>query len=171
MYDILKGTKKDKAGRDGVVMLKKIFVLFFAIVLLQNLCFAGYFSETWRKYQNDPNYVHCSAKIGSEYYLDCSSVEIELDDSPEYIVSVEIAEVTREGVFMHTKIFYYNDDDEEMYLTNRDRSRWYYCANAPQWEDHARFSRAGDIAFYLAFGRSFYADTETITSLVDGQDS
>ncbi len=156
-------------------MLKKVLFFVLAVFMLQSVCFASEAEPTSVTpfYDGNRDMIWCSSHGGIEYYVDRQSVEVELCDPPEYIISVDIIEVDTNEINNYkirgskTRKFYYDEENEKMYLYLPWTDEWVYQRFAAHWEKDARFTKAGEIAFYLAFDSAFYGSTKTLSGFVD----
>ncbi len=156
-------------------MLKKMLFFVLAVMMLQGVCLASEAEPRYLRpyYDGDRDLIWCSYHLGIEYYVDRQSVEVELCDPPEYVISIDIVKIdtTKKGDFRiigsDTRKFYYDEENEEMYMYDSRKEEWAYQRYAAHWEKVARFTKAGEIAFYLAFDSAFYGSTKALANFVD----
>lgn len=172
MYDIIKGTRQAES-EGAIIMLKKIFVLLFVLGIANIIGFASAQPSYVVPYYNgDRNYIFCGYQGYNNFYVNRASVVIEKDEYPEYIISVDLMEVKFSKndssiIRSTTRKFYYNKETEEMYIYIPWSDEWEYQKPGAYWEKDSRFARAGDIAFYIAYGEGFYSGSESLKEYVD----
>ncbi len=156
-------------------MLRKMLFFIIAVVMLQGVCLASEAQPRYMRpyYDGNRDLIWCSFHGVTEYYVDRQSVEVELCDPPEYVISIDIVkiDISKKDDFRivgsDTRKFYYDEENEEMYIYHPWSDEWIYQRHAAHWKKDARFTKAGEIAFYLAFGSAFYGSTETLANFVD----
>ncbi len=116
---------------------------------------------------DDENYPRIWAHGVDAWYLDKSSVHVEMEEPPQYILRVFIM---RTPQFHYNDIlpsrilscrFLYDEDEEKMYIGSRTQEDdWRYM---PPDGDNAKSGLSmwvGEAAFYLAYGERFYGASQ-----------
>ena len=111
----------------------------------------------------DPNYVLCDGHMGTAWYVDASSLDVQMYAPPQYIIAVNVVSVQDADMGntaihdVRTMRFFYNYDMQHMYVDRRPSDGdWRYLDPKVCWADIGITHPAGKIAFRLAYGRDFY---------------
>ena len=110
----------------------------------------------------DEDYIICDGHHGIGYYLDKTSINVEQYNPPNYIIAVDVAMVedadrgNTEIWRVETRHYYYNWDEQTMYLQNKN-GEWKYLNPRGSRASGATKILAGKIAFRLAYGMEFEA--------------
>lgn len=95
------------------------------------------------------------------WYLDESSIYVEMEEPPRYILRVLVLEPTFLRYddtlprSIHSYRFLYDEDEGEMYKWYPKLENWRYLK--PDENDYSFVDRyVGEAAFYLAYGKKFY---------------
>ncbi|WP_101913307.1 hypothetical protein [Megasphaera vaginalis (ex Bordigoni et al. 2020)] len=110
----------------------------------------------------DHNFVFVDGHMGTAWYLDKSSLIVEQYAPPQYIIAVNVCTVqaadrgNKTISKVMTKRFFYNWDLRQMYVDRDGTSNWRYLKPMGSWAETGFSMPAGEMAFYLAYGRRFY---------------
>lgn len=110
---------------------------------------------------DDKNYPLIFAHMELARYLDITSVYVEIEDPPQYVLRIIAYNMPRFRPYndvMPSDIlsyrFLYDEDEEKMYLYRRSGEKTYIPPDSGTSSKMARDS--GEAAFYLAYGKRFY---------------
>ena len=139
---------------------KKVIISFMAAVmlfLLPSAVLAGPYNE----YLNgDTNFKICDGHMGMAWYVDLSSLNVNMYNPPEYIIGINVLTVDADNNYdvkkTTTYIFKYNYTDQTMYVENTDTGIWRYLPEGGSWAQTGVVQPAGEIAFEAAYGMPFY---------------
>ena len=156
----------------GAIAMKKFWAIFLLTwCFTTSVVFAYGYPRFWK---GDTNYPLVWGRRGEAVYLDKSSIKINLNDSPYYIITVQTISVypsdyspgnelysndKEAGSTMDYEFFY---DEEEMDMREKhsavSNGNWMYLR--PQDGDAMRGRRIyiGEAIFYVATGRKFYGN-------------
>ncbi len=161
--------------------LLMIVVLLFACFC--NPCFATEYAGHWYpKYlHDDENYIYCDSHMGTAWYVDRNSIEVEQETDNDCILSVTVISVTYNdhqnnqpfGVEDIRKIdskqytFLYDFDEGKMYYASdwggdrfvfieRYDTTWRYIKHSACWADVGIIKYAAIEAYRSIYGTGFY---------------
>ena len=112
---------------------------------------------------NDKNYPLVWVCGGWNWYLDKSSIYVEMEEPPQFILRVLVLEPTflhYEDTLprsIHSYRLLYDEDEGKMYHWDPLGKEWYYMT--PELSDaslHHGIRYVGEAAFYLVYGEKFY---------------
>lgn len=112
---------------------------------------------------DDKNYPLVWVCGGWTWYLDKSSIYVEMEEPPQYILRVLILEPTFLRYddtlprSIHSYRFLYDDDEGKMYKWSPKLEKWWYLEpdeNDTSYNDGERY--VGEAAFYLVYGEKLY---------------
>lgn len=152
----------------------RILMIFFVfVVATMNVGHA----KVYPKYLDDnQNLFLVYGHMGTAYYADRSSLVVEKDEPPQYILAVKLVEVqfpdrrNSEGYFYREDAvvtqtipfrFFYNYDLHEMYIDDNHNDNWVYIPSHFRSNMTRMFTierPAGEIAFALAYNSTFYGN-------------
>ena len=117
-------------------------------------------ADPYQKYlNNDANFPLCDGHMGVAWYVDLGSLAVNLYDPPNYSIGINILTVDADHEYVVTEIksyqFKYNYKTQEMYVMN-DEGDWSYIRHNGTWAECSVVEPAGEIAFWQAYGISFY---------------
>ena len=141
--------------------MRKNFLMTF--VLLVGLLFgvqpnahAYYYPDYWN---GDRNFIFVDGKQGAALYMKKSSLNVEQYAPPIYVISVDLYHVddpdrnnTRYRS-IDVRRFRYNFAKREMYTQDRS-GKWNRLMSGVS----STTTSAGEMAFYIAYGKKFYGD-------------
>ena len=111
----------------------------------------------------DPNYILCDGHMGNAWYIDASSLDVQMYAPPQYIIAVNVAYVLDADMGntaihdVRTMRFFYNYDMQRMYIDRHpNNGDWRYLDPKGCWAEIGIAHPAGKIAFRLAYGMDFY---------------
>ncbi|MEZ7590030.1 hypothetical protein [Veillonella atypica] len=111
----------------------------------------------------DPNFILVDAHMGTGWYLDRSSLNVQKYAPPQYIIAINIVSVRdadRGNTSIYgvtTKRFLYNWNTQAMYVERQLNSNdWRYLKPRDSWANIGISMPAGEMAFYLAYNMKFY---------------
>ncbi|WP_282927851.1 hypothetical protein [Megamonas funiformis] len=102
--------------------------------------------------------------MGSAWYVDRSSLNVQKYEPPQYIIAVNVVRVdnadrrSTEIKNVHTYRFFYNSDLGQMYADFNNNDNWRYLNPQGSWAETGISMPAGEIAFALAYNYKFYGD-------------
>ncbi len=147
--------------------MKKIFLsalIFFGLMLsFQPNAHAGYPMYL----EGNPDWVITYAHTGVAWYLQKSSLNVELYNPPFYIISVRVQNVCYDDLpsigygKLETMRFYYDWNKREMYRQGDDGG-WHYLTPVGPEQATAIYMPTGEKAFYLAYRMKFYGSGEKV---------
>lgn len=110
---------------------------------------------------DDENYPRVWTQMDDAFYLDKSSIYIEEEDPPHYILRVLVLR-TRQHRYndilpsaIRSYGLLYDEDEEKMYVETKEK-RWHYMPPHGSNAESGLQMRVGEAAFYLAYGEKFY---------------
>ncbi len=110
---------------------------------------------------DDENYSCVWTQMDDAFYLDKSSIYIEEEDPPHYILRVLVLR-TRQHHYndilpsaIRSYRLLYDEDEEKMYVETKEK-RWHYMPPHGSNAESGLQMRVGEAAFYLAYGEKFY---------------
>jgi hypothetical protein len=120
----------------------------------------------------DRNYIMVDGHMGTAWYVDRSSLNVQKYAPPEYIIAVNVVSarsvIDDEQDFysggqgkitgVKTHRFYYNWNTKRMYYDNN--GKWVYLDPWGGWAHTGIRMPAGEMAFYLAYSMKFYGTME-----------
>ena len=111
----------------------------------------------------DPNFILVYGHMGTAWYLDRSSLNVQKYAPPHYIIAVNIVSVRNADRgntdinSVTTKRFLYNWNTRDMYVErNLNASDWRYLRPNGSWAETGVTMPTGEMAFYLAYNLKFY---------------
>jgi hypothetical protein len=110
---------------------------------------------------DDENYPRVWTQMDDAFYLDKSSVYIEEEDPPQYILRVLVLRARQHHYnnilpsAIRSYRLLYEEDEEKMYVETNNR-RWHYMPPHGCNAESGLQMRVGEAAFYLAYGEKFY---------------
>lgn len=110
----------------------------------------------------DSNYILCDGHMGSAWYVDRSSLNVQKYAPPQYIIAVNVVTVNDadKGNTAISKVktyrFFYNSDFVRMYIDRNLNDNWSYINPDGSWAETGIVMPTGEIAFALAYGYKFY---------------
>ncbi|WP_027396247.1 hypothetical protein [Anaerovibrio lipolyticus] len=148
--------------------MKKIVLMILSLLLLS---FAAMASANYPTYLNgNRNLILCDGHMGSAWYVDRTTLNVEKYNPPQYIISVNI--ITASSAYNNVNDFYnggegkitgvrqarffYNWDLREMYFDTTGKDGWRFLPPSGSWAETSVFMPAGETAFYLAYKMKFY---------------
>lgn len=141
-------------------------VLLLSVLVMSSVAFANY-----PRYLNgDENFILIDGHMGTGWYVDRTSLEVQDYDPPQYIIAVNVisarSAIDDEKDFYNggmgvitgvsTKRFFYNWDSRQMYIDRDGNSDWRYLDPNGSWAETGIAMPAGEMAFALAYGLKFY---------------
>ena len=148
----------------------------FLFLMVAFCCFIfGGFSTASANYpvhlNGDPNFILVDGHMGTAWYLDRSSLNVQKYAPPHYIIAVKIVSVRnadRGNTAINsvmTKRYLYNWNTRDMYVErNLFASDWRYLDPDGSWAETGITMPAGEMAFYLAYNLRFYGSSAGYTS-------
>lgn len=141
---------------------KKFFMLLSMLSIMMCSCtaFANYPTHLY----GDKNFILCDGHMGSAWYVDRSSLNVQKYEPPQYIIAVNVVRVdnadrrSTEIKNVHTYRFFYNSDLGQMYVDFNNNDNWRYLNPQGSWAETGISMPAGEIAFVLAYNYKFYGD-------------
>ena len=153
-------------------------LVFASSLLISGNCFAEFHGESdpaliANMNQNRANYINCGAENIS-WQIDKTSLNVMKYEPPEYIISINLVMQSSNGLSgtdaitlakSVTRQFRYNYNDRRIYVKRTDDSGaayWIFIdpkvIGTPEGykNDWNTDMAAGEIAFYLAYGMSFF---------------
>jgi hypothetical protein len=155
--------------QEVAIMVKRIGVVLLGLVawMMASVAFANY-----PEYLNgDRNFILCDGHMGTAWYVDRSSLDVQEYAPPQYIIAVKVVSARsatgdEEAFYEHdgagtitgteTYRFFYNWDRREMYVDRDGTSNWRYLDPWGAWASTGIVMPAGEIAFALAYHLKFY---------------
>lgn len=161
--------------------MKKFFTLLLATIFLPTICFAANLlgeedAATLNDMRNNPLNYLAVGSIGREIslYIDKNSIHVQEYAPPNCIIAfMEVAYIVPINaknpykISAHTSLrrYKYNLDEQKMYRELKDSG-----GNLVEWQEvipvssgvDIPFTAKGEVAFCLAYNRSFYDDPMTI---------
>ncbi|MDQ0202856.1 hypothetical protein [Pectinatus haikarae] len=133
------------------------FITAILIILAASVASANPYNE----YLNgDPNFKLCDGHMGIAWYVDLSSLNVNLYNPPEYIIGINIISANSDDNYAIQKImtyrFKYNYDRQAMYFEKPVTGEWKYIPPDESWANTGVVQSAGEIAFRQAYGIPFY---------------
>lgn len=111
---------------------------------------------------DDENYPRVWTQMDNAFYLDKSSVYIEEEDPPQYILRVLVLR-TRQHHYndilpsaIWSERIMYDEEEEKMYAWWHRDKQWHYMPPHGSNAESGMGMRVGEAAFYLAYGEKFY---------------
>ena len=147
--------------------MKKLCTVFFTLLLL---AFASVASANYPYYLNgNSDYVRVDGRMGTAWYVDKTSLVNQMYAPPYYKLAINVVTAQSatgdendfynggegEIVGVKTYYFYYNLDSDRMCVLDNNGD-WRYLDPQGSWAATGVALPAGQMAFELAYGRSFY---------------
>lgn len=111
----------------------------------------------------DDNYIMVDGHMGYGYYVDKSSLNVQMYNPPQYIIAINVCTVpdadrgNTDISGVQTMRFFYNYDLRKMYIDHHTGSSdWRYLDPHGSWAETGIGMPAGEKAFELAYGMEFY---------------
>ena len=118
---------------------------------------------------NDRNFLLCTARLECAFYIDKKSLVIQKYDPPIYTLAVNLVQVANDDAQLRdvkTIYFMYKLKPRSMFVL-KDGS-WHHLSAVYEYEliDNIdiELTRAGEMAFYIAYKMKFYGDRDWINS-------
>ena len=111
------------------------------------LCLSIPTTFAFKYWNGDKNCPIIWSRFGVDIYLDKSSIKVELNDPPFYII---YAKFTRGGLR-----FFYDEKEKDMRYAS-GVNKWEYVRPHGVSSTHTRFLYMGEAIFYLALRKKFY---------------
>ena len=112
---------------------------------------------------DDENYPRVWTQMDDAFYLDKSSINIEMEDPPRYILralilSTPLLHNHKDIMPLSIKVerLLYDEEEEKMYAWWWQDMQWHYMPPDGCNAESGRGMRVGEAAFYLAYGEKFY---------------
>lgn len=146
------------------------------LLVMAFCCFLfGGFNTANADYQEhlngDPNFILVDAHMGTAWYVDRSSLNVQKYAPPQYIIAVNLVSVqdaNRGNTAISsvvTRRYFYNWNTRAMYVERDLNSNdWRYLKTEAIWAETGITLPAGEMAFYLAYGLKFYGSRAHFTS-------
>lgn len=149
--------------------MKKAFTLLFtllSLILTSAVALANYPTHL----NGDSDYILIDGRMGTAWYLDKTTLEVEKYEPPIYIINVDVVSahsaIDSERDFYsggsgritgtrHLRLFY-NYSDTKMYIDTTGNDGWKYLPPLAAAAVTRVNMPAGEMAFYLAYGKKFY---------------
>ena len=180
-----------------VIFLKNLTIGLFSFFVFTisnaHITYATEYSTFWTswkvkypKYLNDDkNYILIFAHSGDAWYLDKTSIKIEVEDPPYYVISANTIFVRLDEELsanyhssnkellnkLNSYTFFYDEEEVDMRLRNTPACNWdifFGEADANGWHvlypplnwgmRGTRPDCVGEAVFYIALGRKFYGN-------------
>ena len=131
-------------------------LMLLCMMMLSATAFAGYSSHLG----GDSNFILCDGHMGTAWYVDRSSLNVQQYAPPEYTIAVNVCTVPNadQGNTAISKVstmrFFYNYNARSMFI-DRNGS-WRHLNPNGSWAETGITMPAGEIAFYLAYHMRFY---------------
>lgn len=164
--------------------IKLMSILFFVLFWLCEPCLAADYIGQYPKYLNDDeNYIICDGHMGTAWYVDLSSIEVEHETDDDRILSVTVISATYNdhqdnqpfGVddIRDTKSkqyeFLYDFNEKKIYIANgqhknhflyieRYGTTWRYIDPKGCWADVGIIKYAAIEAYRSEYGMEFYTN-------------
>jgi len=154
--------------------MRKVISLWICLVVMSitAVSFANYQVHL----NGDRNYIRVDSHMGTAWYVDRSSLNVQKYAPPEYIIAVNVVSARSviddvddfysggQGKIIEVKThrFYYNWNTKRMY--HDDNGKWTYLDPWGDWAHTGIKKPAGEMAFYLAYGMKFYGTLEQYSS-------
>ena len=136
---------------------------------MASITFADDYPLFWR---GNKNYPIVFGHTGTAFYLDKSSINIELNAPPYYIITAVTVNVLNSGVSPdHPKYnkdetprdtrsykFFYDEDEMDMREKYSPTTEWRYMRPQGINAESGFFMWVGEAVFYVATGRKFYGN-------------
>ena len=143
--------------------MKKAFRLFLCTLMVLIATTACAFASYPRHLNGDDNFVLVDAHMGTGWYVDKSSLNVQMYNPPQYIIAVNVCAVNDADrgntniSSVRTMRFFYNYDLRKMYIErNTGSNDWRYLDPDGCWAETGISMPAGEEAFELAYGIKFY---------------
>lgn len=118
----------------------------------------------------DPNFILVDGHMGTAWYLDRSSLNVQKYAPPHYIIAVNIVSVRNADRgntdinSVTTKRFLYNWNTRDMYVErNLNASDWEYLRPNGSWAETGITMPTGEMALYIAYSMKFYGSMSYFT--------
>lgn len=118
----------------------------------------------------DPNFILVDGHMGTAWYLDRSSLNVQKYAPPHYIIAVNIVTVRNADRgntdinSVTTKRFLYNWNTRDMYVErNLNASDWSYLRPNGSWAETGITMPTGEMAFYITYSMKFYGSMSYFT--------
>ncbi len=112
---------------------------------------------------DDANYPRVWTQMDNAFYLDKSSIYIEMEDPPQYILRALILSTPmlhnhKDIMPLSIKVerLLYDEEEEKMYAWWWQDMQWHFVPPDGCNAESGRGMRVGEAAFYLAYGEKFY---------------
>ena len=146
--------------------MKNVIRLFLCTMMLlfaTTACTFAY-SNPYPKYLGgDTNFILVDGHMGTAWYVDKSSLNVQMYEPPQYIIAINVCTVNNadrgntEISNVQTMRFLYNYDLRRMYIDRHTGSDdWRYLNPRGSWAETGVSMPAGEKAFELAYGIEFY---------------
>lgn len=146
-----------------MLQMRKIvpaFVLIFVMMIASSVALASYPTHLG----GDSNFILCDGHMGTAWYVDRSSLNVEKYAAPQYIIAVNVVSVNDADrgntsiSRVKTYRFFYNYNLRRMYVDTDGNSNWRYLDPNGSWADTEISMPSGEIAFALAYNLKFYGN-------------
>lgn len=142
--------------RKVIFLLTLVFTLSFSCV-----AFASYPDHL----DGNPNFILCNGKMGTGYYVDRSSLNVQRYAPPTYIIAVNVvgvpdADMGKTDISdVYSYSFLYKYDERRMFIAGDGQDYdWRYLDPRASYAETGIVMPAGEMAFYLAYNLRFYGD-------------
>lgn len=150
--------------------MKKILMAFIVacITILSSVAFA--YNPYPTHLGGNSNYILCDGKMGTAWYVDRSSLNVQKYAPPQYIIAVNVVTVNNANngntdiSQVKTFRFFYNSDLVQMYEDRNLHDDWRYLDPNGSWAETGIAMPAGEIAFALAYNYKFYGSRAGYTN-------
>lgn len=112
---------------------------------------------------DDANYPRVWTQMDNAFYLDKSSIYIEMEDPPQYILRALILSTPMHHnhkdimpLSISLERLLYDEEEEKMYAWWHRDEEWHYMPPHGSNAESGMGMRVGEAAFYLAYGEKFY---------------
>lgn len=140
--------------------MKKMIISFMAVFMMMiSTAFASPYPE---HLGGDYNYILCDGHMGSAWYVDRSSLNVQKYAPPQYIIAVNVVRVDNADkgntaiADVKTYRFFYNIDLGQMYVDRNLNDNWRYINPNGPWAETGIVMPTGELAFALAYNYKFY---------------
>lgn len=146
--------------------MKKFVVSFMAVfmMMISTALAATYTSPYPEHLGGDANYILCDGHMGSAWYIDRSSLNVQKYAPPQYIIAVNVVRVDDADrgntaiADVKTYRFFYNIDLGRMYVDRNLNDDWRYINPDGSWAETGIVMPVGEMAFALAYNYKFYGN-------------
>lgn len=139
--------------RHIISLIMSMLVIFTASTALAYQPYAQYLNGY-------PNFKLCDGHMGTAWYVDLSSLNVNLYDPPTYIIGVNVLAADADNNYAVSNIttyrFQYNYTQQTLYVENPNTGSWRYIDPDDCWAETGIVLPAAKIAFYQAYGIPFY---------------